>query len=396
MNQPAPFRSLYWIGWLIWAVLATRLLFRLPESLPFVNWTHREGVINVTWSLIVAWLVLLVAWPVVLRPTRVKDCLVRAGRGIAGGPRMLWAGMRRSPLFFVTWAVLMAAWQVASYIVPAGTLPHPLVPGWDYVFGETLFGMSRYWAVSELNFGFATFNFEALAPLPTHGGEPTWLAVFLALAYHSGVTLFRLLCGLVGGITLGVLTGLALPYWPAVGRTAWAPMNFLRMIPLLVAAPWLQFVAGNTFSGITLYIAFGVWTVLVVATMNAVANVPDLYIERARTLGASRRHTYYRVIVPASIPEMRSALLLAMGGGWSLAIAAEFLGYSSGLGYLADAAVEQTNTARLLIVAFIVAAYSLTTFFLLNEGFKKLVSWMPQSAPGEADIEKVAGAAKEA
>ena len=391
MNQPARVRSLYWIGWLIWAVLATRLLLRLPESLPFVTWTHGEGVINVTWSLIVAWLVLLLAWPVVLRPTRVKDCLVRAGRGIAAGPRMLWAGMRRSPLFFVSWAVLMATWQVASYIVPAGTLEHPLVPGWDYVFGETLFGMSRYWAVSELNFGFATFNFEALAPLPTHGGEPTWLAVFLAIAYHSGVTLLRLLCGLVIGITLGVLTGLALPYWPAVGRTAWAPMNFLRMIPLLVAAPWLQFVAGNTFSGITLYIAFGVWTVLVVATMNAVANVPDLYIERARTLGASRRHTYYRVIVPASIPEMRSALLLAMGGGWSLAIAAEFLGYSSGLGYLADAAVQETNTARLLIVAFIVAFYSLTTFFLLNEGFKKLVSWMPQQAPGETDIEKVAG-----
>ncbi len=100
--------------------------------------------------------------------------------------------------------------------------------------------------------------------------------------------------------------------------------------------------------------------------------------------------------MPGAITELRSALLLAMGGGWSLAIAAEFLGYSSGLGYLADAAVEQTNTAWLLIGTFIMAAYSLTTFFLLNEGFKKLVSWMPQGAPGETDIEKVAGAAKEA
>ncbi len=396
MNQPARLRVLYWIGWLIWAVLAARLLLRLPESLPFVTWTQNWGVIHVTWSLIVTWFVLFWAWPLVLRPTGFKDGLLRAGRGIAAAPRMLWAGMRRSPFFFVSWGVLLLAWQVASYIVPAGTLEQPLVPGWDYVFGETLFGMSRFWAIRELNFGFATFNFEALAPFPTHGGEPTWLAVFLAIGYHSGVTLFRLLCGLVGGITLGVLTGLALPYWPAVGRTAWAPMNFLRMIPLLVAAPWLQFVAGNTFSGITLYIAFGAWTVLVVATMNAVANVPDLYIERARTLGASRRQTYYRVIVPAAIPEMRSALLLAMGGGWSLAIAAEFLGYSSGLGYLADAAVQQTNTARLLIVAFIVAFYSLTTFFLLNEGFKKLVSWMPQQAPGETDIEKLAGATQDA
>ena len=72
------------------------------------------------------------------------------------------------------------AWQVASYVVPAGTLEHPLVPGWDYVFGETLFGMSRYWTVRVLNLGFAAFNLEGLAPLPTHGGEATWPAVFLA------------------------------------------------------------------------------------------------------------------------------------------------------------------------------------------------------------------------
>ena len=393
MNQPALLRSLYWIGWLIWAVLIPWLLIQLPESLPFVTWTLGEGVINVTWSYIVSGLVLFWAWPVVFRTTRVKDRLVRAGRGIAAGPPMLWAGMRRSPLFFVSWMVLLGAWQVASYIAPPGILEHPLVPGWDYVLGDTFFGMSRFWTVRMLDFGFATFNLNGLAPLPIYGGEATWPAVFLAIAYHSGITLFRVLCGLVVGITLGLLTGLGLPYWPAVRQTAWAPMNFLRMIPLLVAVPWLQFAVGSTLFGIAMYIAFGVWTMLVVATMNAVANVPDRYIESARTLGASRPRTYFKVIVPASIPELRTAMLLSMGGGWSLAIAAEFLGYSAGLGYMADAAVQETNTARLLIVAFIVALYSLTTFFLLNEGFKKVVSWMPQRATGKTDIRKVAGAA---
>ena len=291
---------------------------------------------------------------------------------------MLWAGMRRSPLFFVSWAFLMVAWQVVSYVVPPGTLEHPLVPGWEYVFGDALIGMSRYWTVRGIDLGFVSFNVEGLAPLPILRGEATWLGAFLAIAYHSGVTLFRLLCGLVLGMTLGLLTGLALPYWPAVRKTAWAPMNFLRMIPLLVAAPWLQLVLGRRFLGITIYIAFGVWIILVVATMNAVANVPDRYIESARTLGASRLRTYYRVIVPASIPELRTAMLLAVGGSWSLAIVAEFLGFGSGLGHLADAAVQGTNTAQLLVVAFIVALYALTTFFLLNEGFKKLISWVPQ------------------
>ena len=277
--------------------------------------------------------------------------------------------------------------------MPHGTLEHPLVPGWDYVFGETLFGMSTYWTVQGIDLGFVSFNLEGLAPLPILRGEATWAAAFLAIAYHSAVTLFRLLCGLVVGMTLGLLTGLALPYWPAVRKTAWAPMNLLRMIPLLVAAPWLQLVVGRRFLGITIYIAFGVWIILVVATMNAVANVADRYIESARTLGASRMRTYYRVIVPASFPELRTAMLLALGGSWSLAIVAEFLGFGSGLGYLADAAVHGTNTAQLLIVAFIVALYSLTTFFLVNEGFKRMIIWVPQRTTGKTDIRKVAGAA---
>ena len=393
LNQPALLRGLFWIGWLIWAVLTPWLLVQLPEGLPFVTWTHGDGVIHVTWSYLVSGLVLLLAWPVAFRTTQVKNILVRAGRGIAAWPDMLWAGMRRSPLFFVSWVLLMLAWQVASYVMPHGTLEHPLVPGWEYVFGDTLFGMSKYWTVRGFDLGFVSLNVEGLAPLPILRGEATWLGAFLAIAYHSGVTLFRLLCGLVLGMTLGVLTGLLLPYWPAVRKTAWAPMNFLRMIPLLVAAPWLQLVLGRRFLGITIYIAFGVWIILVVATMNAVANVPDRYIESARTLGASRLQTYYRVIVPGSIPELRTALLLAMGGSWSLAIVAEFLGFGSGLGHLADAAVSGTNTAQLLVVAFIVALYALTTFFLLNEGFKKLISWVPQRTTGKTDIRKVAGAA---
>ena len=393
MNQPARFRVLFWIGWLIWAVLIPWLLVQLPESLPFVTWTQDEGVINVTWSYIVFGLVLFWAWPAVFRTTRVKDRLVRAGKATAAGPPLLWAGMRRSPLFFVSWAALLLAWQVASYVAPPGILEHPIVPGWDYVLGDTFFEMSRFWTVRALDLGPGSFALEGLAPQPIYGGEGTWPAVFLAIAYHSGLTLIRLLCGLVVGMTVGLVTGLALPYWPAVRQTVWAPMNFMRLIPLLVAVPWLQFVVGSNLFGITMYVAFGVWTVLVVSTMTAVANVPDRYIESARTLGASRLYTYLKVIVPAALPELRTAMLLSIGGSWSLAIAAEFLGFSAGLGYLASGAVQNTNTALLLIVAFIVALFSLTTFFLVNEGFKRAVRWMPKRVTTKTDIGKVAGAA---
>lgn len=315
--------------------------------------------------------------------------------------------MRGNPLFFITWAVLLGGWQLASYLVPPGILEHPLVPGWDYVFNNALYRMSgdwflpggfplAGWTLPQWLGGFTlpgiTFEVEGLAPFAATGGARTWPAVFLALGFHSFQTLSRLVIGLALGLAAGLATGLAIPYWPALRQTSWAPFNFLRMIPLLAAIPWLQFTLGANLRATTMFIGFGVWVMLVVATMNSVANVPDRYIECARTLGASRPYTYFRVIVPGSMPELRTALLLSAGLGWSLTIAAEFLGFPTGLGYMASVAVQETNTARLVIVAVVVAFYSLLTFYFLNRGFNKLVIWMPQRT-GQTDISKVAGAA---
>lgn len=316
------------------------------------------------------WLVLVLIWP------------------------LLWIGFRRSPVFLGTWLTLIVGWQIISRIVPWGTLEHPIFPGWDYVFGQVLITMSGHWNIETISlFGLFEFSTESWVPYPAQGGEHTWLGVILALTYHSLITLTRLLVGLIAGLIIGLSTGLALPYWPVLRNLAWTPMNFMRMIPLLAAIPWLQWALGPNIGTTTLFISFGVWVTLVVASINAVANVPDRYVESARTLGASRLRTYLTVVVPGALPELRTALLLSAGLAWSLTIASGFLGFPSGLGYLANVAVQNVNTARLVIVAFIVAFYSLLTFFVLNKIFQRAVSWMPQLTSGKVDITKVAGAA---
>ncbi len=395
MNQSQSLRRLFWIGWVVWFVLSAALLALLPSSLAFVTWTYGERVLSVTWSFLVSWVILFWVWPFVFRFAGSLRTLTKIVRGIQGTPKRLLNAMRTNPLFFITWAVLLVGWQVASYVAPAGTLEHPLVPGWDYVFRVALPRMAGDWYVPG---GFplprVTLLFDQLAPFPAILGEEarTWPAVFLALAFHSFMTLSRLVLGLSIGLLGGLSTGLVISYWSVLRQISWTSMNFLRMIPLLAAIPWMQVALGATLRGLTTFIAFGVWVVLVVATMNSVANVPDRYIESARTLGASRLRTYFKVIIPGSMPELRTALLLSAGLGWSLTIAAEFLGFPTGLGYMASIAVQETNTARLVIVAIVVAVYSLLTFFFLNEMFKKLVSWMPQRT-GQTDISKIAGAA---
>ncbi len=391
MNSPKLHPALFWIGWIVWFFVALFVLARLPLG----SWTFQDGELTLTWSFLVLWAIVFWAWPFMLRTKGAVGAVMRIGKGVREAPKRLIQAMRNNPLFFITWAVLLVGWQTVSYIVPEGTLEHPLVPGWDYVIQNALYRMSGDWYVPG---GFSLpgvkLMFDQLAPFPAIQGPEfrTWPAVFLALGFHSFMTLSRLIIGLSLGLVAGIITGLAIPYWPALRQISWAPFNFLRMVPLLAAIPWLQFTLGANLRATTLFIGFGVWVMLVVATMNSVANVPDRYIESARTLGASRLYTYFRVIVPGALPELRTALLLAAGLGWSLTIAAEFLGFPTGLGYMASVSVQETNTARLVIVAVVVAFYSLLTFYLLNQTFNRAVSWMPQRT-GQTDISKVAGAA---
>ena len=52
-------------------------------------------------------------------------------------------------------------------------------------------------------------------------------------------------------------------------------------------------------------------------TVNAVRNVPQIYIDNARTLGATRLRLYRTVILPAIFPELRATILLSLGTAWA-------------------------------------------------------------------------------
>jgi ABC-type nitrate/sulfonate/bicarbonate transport system permease component len=242
-------------------------------------------------------------------------------------------------------------------------------------------GLSDYW------------TFDALAPQPSKGGDQTLLGAFLALGYHSYRTLVRLALGLVIGIVTGIASGLLVSYWRTARRVAWAQMNFLRMVPLLAAIPLGQFWLGANTRGVVLFVAFGVWVVLVVATMNAVGNVPDRYLESARTLGASRFRTYLTIIIPGSMPELRTSMLLAAGFSWSLTIGAEYLGLQEGLGPILASSEYFTNTGRMVVVAGLATLFAWAGFRILDRLAARTMTWMPQLESGSIRSEAVGAAA---
>jgi NitT/TauT family transport system permease protein len=73
---------------------------------------------------------------------------------------------------------------------------------------------------------------------------------------------------------------------------------------------------------------------VVLTAQNGVANIPPMYLRAARNFGLSPAALAWRVLLPASLPQILGGLRIALGIAWLVVVAAEMIAVDSGLGYL--------------------------------------------------------------
>ena len=262
---------------------------------------------------------------------------------------------------------LMALWQLASILMPYESAPgQPMIPGWQIVFTQTIISLSDYWQ--------GGLGIKAVA----QGGERSYAAALLAILSNSWDTSLRLFSGLLLGAIGGSAAGLAVSWSRWSRRLVALPGQVMRTFPLMALIPLFQLWFGLTFEGMMLFVAFGVGVIFFTGTVNAVANIPDIYIDYARTQGASRFEIYRSIIVPAMFPELRSSILLGLGMGWTAVVAAEFLGAQTGLGQIIVYSQYFGYVDRMFLVALILLVYAAITFALFERASRWLTEWMPR------------------
>jgi sulfonate transport system permease protein len=209
----------------------------------------------------------------------------------------------------------------------------------------------------------------------TSGGNATFGVGVLALAYNSLATALRLVVGLLLGGLVALALAAVIGWSDTVRRMFTLPSHIVRVLPLLALAPVFNLWFGSTERGAVFFIAFATFATLFVVALTALANVPGSYAEYARSLGASRARTYLTVVLPAALPALRAGVLLALGFGWSMAIAAEFLGQSVGLGNIVDQAQEFGQTNTIALVGVFVMVYGALSYVLAARVFDHLIRW---------------------
>ncbi len=172
------------------------------------------------------------------------------------------------------------------------------------------------------------------------------------LTDHLIASLYRVgwgfVLGAVAAIPLGLVIGRS-----ALTRAALLPwINFFRSLSPIAWLPFavIWFGLGDPPAIFILFLT--TYFQLVLATAAAAAAVPRIYYRVAEDLGMSRTATAFQVTLPAVMPELVTALRIAIGVAWMVVVAAEMLGTQNGLGFLI---IDARNGLRmdLVVVAMI-------------------------------------------
>ena len=279
---------------------------------------------------------------------------------------MTW--LRRHCVSLLVLLGMAAIWQVLSMVFTAEAVPgEPMVPGWQIVFSRTLLSLADYWQG-----GLGVASVAA-------GAERSYPAALLSIVSHSLDTMVRLYTGLLLGGIVGTALGLAVSWSRWTRRLVDLPLQFLRTLPLLAMVPLFQLWFGIDFVGKVVFVAYGVGVIFVAGVVNAVNNVPQIYIDNARMLGASRWRVYTTVILPSIFPELRATILLSLGIGWAAVLGAEYLGAQSGLGYIIIYSEQFAYLDRMFLVALIFILYASVSYWLFAKLSARMLQWMPRA-----------------
>ena len=141
----------------------------------------------------------------------------------------------------------------------------------------------------------------------------------------------RMLYGYGISVLIGVVVGIAMGAFPAAEGTLEAPIGFLRYIPASALTPILVLWLGvDEAPKITLIVVGTVFfNILMVA--DVARAVPRELIDAAATLGASRRRTVARVVIPHSLPGIVDVTRINLAAAWLMLVVAELLASDEGL-----------------------------------------------------------------
>lgn len=155
---------------------------------------------------------------------------------------------------------------------------------------------------------------------------PLWL--------HLGASFKRLFVALFFAIFSAIPLGLLSGYFDKVEAVIDSVVEFYRPLPPLAYYTLLVLWFGidDTSKQILLFLAG--FAPIYIACVSAVRKLNQDFVLSAKSMGASQKDVFLKIVLPASLPEIFTGIRTAFGVAYTTLVSAEMVAATSGIGWM--------------------------------------------------------------
>lgn len=174
-----------------------------------------------------------------------------------------------------------------------------------------------------------------LMPSPQLILKTLWKGIEDLSIINSALASFkRVVIGYAIGTLCAILLGTLMGWFRIIEYIIDPIVEAIRPIPPLAYTPLIILWIGIGESSRVLVIILASFLTCIVNAYAGMKQVPNVYVEAAQTLGASKFTVFRTVALPYATPYIFAGMRVAMAASWTTLIAAELIAAQSGLGFI--------------------------------------------------------------
>lgn len=209
-----------------------------------------------------------------------------------------------------------------------------------------------------------------------------------AIANHTVVTAFEAGLGFIIAAGLGVPLAMLVAFSPFLSKTLYPAAVALEMVPKIAFAPlfvtWFGFGLAPKMIVVFMVCFFPIM-------LNGVMAFRSLPLDLqyfSRSTGANALRMFWKIRLPAALPQIFVGLKGAATNATVGAVIAEWIGADRGLGVYLQSVQSQLRTDVGFAVIFVLAALGLSLFYVVVLLEKVLIPWhISQRGIGHSDLQ---------
>ncbi|MBA3775076.1 MAG: ABC transporter permease [Betaproteobacteria bacterium] len=190
----------------------------------------------------------------------------------------------------------------------------------------------------------------------------------------------RVFLGLTFGILLAVPVGFILGWYREIRSFIDPLINFFRALPPIALIPLVIVYFGVDELAKVVILFYASFFAGVIVMYEGIAQISPIYVRVARTLGATDREIFAKVIVPLTVPHMLTAVRVALGVAWATLVASELIAAQQGLGALIQNASSFFQLDIIYVGIICIGFIALAMDLVLRAVARRLVAWQERIA----------------